>query len=159
MSENFALTIQNMKKKQLAMEIKKCNEITMKYGVTLSDTQIENLINKRFESLKNTGRIEFGDGILKELIEAFCDSPYIIQENYEETLEELQDIFYFFKGEAMDQIADDELIEFMKEYFNGECQGSIEYLSGTNLEELCRNTRYGLNRERFISLDFSHSIA
>lgn len=147
-SENFALTIQNMKKKQLAMEIKKCNEITMKYGVTLSDTQIENLINKRFESLKNTGRIEFGDGILKELIEAFCDSPYIIQENYEETLEELQDIFYFFKGEAMDQIADDELIEFMKEYFNGECQGSIEYLSGTNLEELCRNTRYGLNRER-----------
>ena len=148
MSENFALTIQNMKKKQLAMEIKKCNEITMKYGVTLSDTQIENLINKRFESLKNTGRIEFGDGILKELIEAFCDSPYIIQENYEETLEELQVIFYFFKGEAMDQIADDELIEFMKEYFNGECQGSIEYLSGTNLEELCRNTRYGLNRER-----------
>ena len=141
MSENFALTIQNMKKKQLAMEIKKCNEITMKYGVTLSDTQIENLINKRFESLKNTGRIEFGDGILKELIEAFCDSPYIIQENYEETLEELQDIFYFFKGEAMDQIADDELIEFMKEYFNGECQGSIEYLSGTNLEELCRDTR------------------
>lgn len=148
MSENFALTIQNMKKKQLAMEIKKCNEITMKYGVTLSDTQIENLINKRFESLKNTGRIEFGDGILKELIEAFCDSPYIIQENYEETLEELQDIFYFFKGEDMDQIADDELIEFMKEYFNGECQGSIEYLSGTNLEELCRDTRYGLNRER-----------
>lgn len=137
-----------MKKKQLAMEIKKCNEITMKYGVTLSDTQIENLINKRFESLKSTGRVEFGDGILKELIEAFCDSPYIIQENYEETLEELQDIFYFFKGEAMDQIADDELIEFMKEYFNGECQGSIEYLSGTNLEELCRNTRYGLNRER-----------
>ena len=148
MSENFALTIQNMKKKQLAMEIKKCNEITMKYGVTLSDTQIESLINKRFESLKNTGRVEFGDGVLKELIEAFCDSPYIIQENYEETLEELQDIFYFFKGEAMEQIADDELIEFMKEYFNGECQGSIEYLSGTNLEELCRNTRYGLNRER-----------
>lgn len=148
MSENFALTIQNMKKKQLAMEIKKCNEVTIKYGVTLSDTQIENLINKRFESLKNTGRVEFGDGVLKELIEAFCDSPYIIQETYEETLEELQEIFYFFKGEAMEQIADDELIEFMKKCFNGECQGSIEYLSGTNLEELCRNTRYGLNRER-----------
>lgn len=144
----FCFNYSKYEEKQLAMEIKKCNEITMKYGVTLSDTQIENLINKRFESLKNTGRIEFGDGILKELIEAFCDSPYIIQENYEETLEELQDIFYFFKGEAMDQIADDELIEFMKEYFNGECQGSIEYLSGTNLEELCRNTRYGLNRER-----------
>ena len=148
MSEKFLLTIQNMKKKQLAMEIKKCNEVTIKYGVTLSDTQIENLNNKRFESLKNTGRVEFGDGVLKELIQAFCDSLYIFQENYEETLEELQEIFYFFKGEAMEQIADDELIEFMKKYFNEECQGSIEYLSGTNFEELCRNTRYGLNRQR-----------
>ncbi|MGL5354313.1 MAG: DUF6323 family protein [Clostridium sp.] len=148
MNENFSLTIQNMKKKQLVMDLKKCNEVTIKYGVTLSDIQIGSLINKRFESLKNTGRVEFGNGVLKDLIEAFCDSPYIIQQNYEETLEELQDIFYFFKGEAMEQIPDDELIEFMKDCFNGQCQGAIEYLSGTNLEELCRNTRYGLNKER-----------
>lgn len=133
MNEKLNLAIQNIEKNQLIQEIKKCNEVTIKYGVSLSEEQIENLINKRFESLKATGRIEFGNGILKELIEAFCDSPYIMQENYEETLEELQDIFYFFKGEAMDQIADDELIEFMKTYFNDICQGSIEYLSGTNL--------------------------
>ena len=95
---------------------------------------------------------------IKKLIEAFCDSPYIMQNNYEETLEELQDIFYFFKEEAMEQISDDELIEFMKRDFDGKCQGSIvvllengdlekilEYLSGTSLEELCRGTRYGLN--------------
>lgn len=56
MNEKFSLTIKNMQKKQLVMEIKKCNEMTIKYGVTLSDIQIENLINKRFESLKNTGR-------------------------------------------------------------------------------------------------------
>ena len=29
---------------------KKFNEMTLKYGVTLTDIQIENLINKRFES-------------------------------------------------------------------------------------------------------------
>ena len=45
----------------------------------------------------------------------------------------------------MEQISDDELIEFMKREFDGKCQGSIEYLSGTSLEELCRGTRYGLN--------------
>ena len=145
MSENITLTILNIKKKQLIMNIKKCNELTIKFGVSLSDEAIERLINKRFEVLKNTGRIEFGEGILKKLIEAFCDSPYIMQNNYEETLEELQDIFYFFKGEAMEQISDDELIEFMKRDFDGKCQGSIEYLSGTSLEELCRGTRYGLN--------------
>ena len=57
---------------------------------------------------------------MKILLEAFCDSPYIMQSNYEETLEELQDIFYFFKGEAMEQISDDELIEFMKRDFDFE---------------------------------------
>lgn len=146
MGENFALTILEMKKHQMIIDIRKCNELTIKFGVSLSDIQIENLINKRFESLRDTGRVEFGDGILKKLIETFCDSPYIIQSNYEETLEELQDIFYFFKGEALEQISDDELIEFMKEYFDGQCQGSIEYLSNTNLEELCRDTRYGFDR-------------
>ena len=145
MSENITLTILNIKKKQLIMNIKKCNELTIKFGVSLSDEAIERLINRRFEALKNTGRIEFGEGILKKLIEAFCDSQYIMQNNYEETLEELQDIFYFFKGEAMEQISDDELIEFMKRDFDGKCQGSIQYLSGTSLEELCRGTRYGLN--------------
>ena len=145
MSENITLTILNIKKKQLIMNIKKCNELTIKFGVSLSDEVIDRLINKRFEALKNTGRIEFDEGILKKLIEAFCDSPYIMQNNYEETLEELQDIFYFFKGEAMEQISDGELIEFMKRDFDGKCQGSIEYLSGTSLEELCRGTRYGLN--------------
>ena len=123
MSENIILTILNIKKKQLIMNIKKCNELTIKFGVSLSDEAIERLINKRFEALKNTGRIEFDEGILKKLIEAFCDSPYIMQNNYEETLEELQDIFYFFKGEAMEQISDDELIEFMKRDFDGKCQG------------------------------------
>ena len=34
-------------------------------------------------------------------------------------------LFYFFKGEAMEQISDDELIEFMKRDFDGKCQGSI----------------------------------
>ena len=124
MSENIILTILSIKKKQLIMNIKKCNELTIKFGVSLSDEAIERLINKRFEALKNTGRIEFDEGILKKLIEAFCDSPYIMQNNYEETLEELQDIFYFFKGEAMEQISDDELIEFMKRDFDGKCQGS-----------------------------------
>ncbi|MPN09227.1 hypothetical protein SDC9_156516 [bioreactor metagenome] len=43
----------------------------------------------------------------------------------------------------MERISDDELIEFMKQVFDGKAQGSLEYLSGTSLEELCRNTRYG----------------
>ena len=151
MNENISLVFQNIQKKQAIIELKSCNELTIKYGLVLSDLDINELVEHRFKSLENTGRIEFEEGILKKIIEAFCDSPYIMQQNYKDTLMELQDCFYFFKGEAMEQIADDELIEFMKIHFNGECQGSLEYLSGTNLEELCRNTRYGLrNRNKYI---------
>lgn len=143
MKENISLALQDIQKKQTLMELKSCNELTIKYGLTLTDEDIDELIKNRFKSLKDNGRIEFSKGILKKLVEAFCDSPYIMQDNYKDTIIELQECFYFFKNEAMDQISDDELIEFMKKYFDGQCQGSLEYLSGTNLEELCRNTRYG----------------
>jgi len=142
-NENMTLVFQDSQKKQAAIELKATNEITIRYGLALSDQDINELVENRFKSLKDTGRIEFSGGILKKLVEAFCDSPYIMQENYKDTLMEIQEAFYFFKNEAMDQIADEELIEFMKRHFDGKCQGSLEYLSGTTLEELCRNTRYG----------------
>lgn len=143
MKENISLALQDIQKKQTLIDLKSCNELTIKYGLTLTDEDIDELIKNRFKSLKDNGRIEFSKGILKKLVEAFCDSPYIMQDNYKDTIIELQECFYFFKNEAMDQISDDELIEFMKKYFDEQCQGSLEYLSGTNLEELCRNTRYG----------------
>lgn len=142
MDDMFSLTPVSMQKIQTANELRECNEFTPRYGLSLSEQQIHNLVEKRFEALKDTGRIEFGKGILKKLIYEFCDSPYIIQENYEDTILELLDSFYYFKNESMDLISDDELMTFMKQHFDIICQGSLEYLNGTTLEELCRNTRY-----------------
>ncbi|MGE5330002.1 MAG: DUF6323 family protein [Deltaproteobacteria bacterium] len=147
MDERFDMTIVNIQKLQTAEELRECNELTVRFGLFLSEHQIQSLVEKRFEALKNTGRIEFGQGILKKLITEFCDSPYIIQENYEDTILELQDAFYYFKNESNDLISDEELITFMKQKFDGVCQGSLEYLSDMTLEELCRNTRYGYERE------------
>ena len=147
MEKNISVVLQNIQKNQAVIELKSCNDLTKKYGLVLCDEDISELIENRFKALKSTGRIEFQNGILKALVEAFCDSPYIMQQNYKDTLLELQDCFYYFKNEAMDQIADDELIEFMKTYFDEQCQGSIEYLTDITLGELCRNTRYGLNRK------------
>lgn len=72
----------------------------------------------------------------------FADSPYIYQDNYVTTLTELQECFYYFKGEALEDMTDDELIYLMKEYFNDECQGSVEYLQSTALENICCDVRY-----------------
>lgn len=122
-------------------ELKKCNEIIGQYGMVLTDEQIRNLVTGRFEALEQTGRIEFGEGILKKLILTFCDSPYISREYFEETLLELQNLFYHFKNECDNTFTDDELIEYMNLVFNGKAEGSIEYLADISLEELCRTVR------------------
>jgi len=143
MENDLMQNILNMQKAETITELKECNSFTVSYGLSLSDTQIMELAGRRFEALKNTGRVEFKQGILKKLILEFCDSPFIFQENYEATISELQESFYYFKNESQDRLSDDELITLMKKYFDGRCQGSLDYLSGTSLEELCRGTRYG----------------
>lgn len=143
MDNRFAMTVVNIQKMQLMKELLNCNEMTSRYGLTLSAQQIQNLVERRIQALKDTGRIEFDQGVLKKIITEFCDSPYITQDNYEETIIELQDSFYYFKNESIDLVSDDELISNMKHYFDGVCQGSLECLSGTSLEELCRAVRSG----------------
>ncbi len=143
MDGNFSLQPLEMQKLAAMQELRNCNELTARYGLALSEAQMQALVEGRFGALIDTGRVEFGEGVLKKLIYAFCDSPYVIQDNYEETILELQDSFYYYKNESMGLIADDELIGFMKIVFDGRAQGSLEYLTGTSLDELCRYARDG----------------
>lgn len=130
------LDIVNKRKQIEITNIEKCNKITSRYGLVLSNKQILGLLEKRKETLKATGRVEFRGGVIEKIIEEFCDSPYINKENYESTLYELIDIFYEYKNETMDLITDDELIDFMKKSFDGICKGDIEYLAGTIMYQM-----------------------
>jgi len=124
------------------------NEYTGQFGLKLSEEDAALLLTERKNILKKQERVEFGEGILPKLIFAFCDSPYIYQDNYTDTLGRLQEIFYLYKNETLDEIPDDELIEFMKEQFDGSCQGSVDYLEDTSLEVFARKSRFGLNDSR-----------
>lgn len=105
-----------------------CNRLTESCGLALSPTQMLVLAERRVEALRATDRVEFGEGILKKLIIAFRDSPYLSQHSYEETLTELQDLFYQLKNETRDRLTDDELLERMKYAFNGRAQGALELI-------------------------------
>jgi hypothetical protein len=87
--------------------------------------------------------MEFGGGVLKKLIEQFCDSPYLSQHDYLNTLSELTETFYYFKNESLDLIGDDELISYMKDCFDNRCNGSIELLQGREMEKMAGNLRCG----------------
>jgi hypothetical protein len=120
-----------------------CNEYTSKFGVQLSEKEALELVEERKENLIRQERIEFGEGVLTKLIFAFCDSPYIYQDNYVDTIQRLQEIFYLYKNESLDEWTDDELITFMKEQFDGKCQGDLDYLEDTSLEAFARKVRRG----------------
>ncbi len=129
--------------KQAVEEIEKCNEFTSRFGLVLSRAEAAELVETRTHALKCNGRIEFGGGVLDRMIMEFCDSPYISMHNYAETLNELTELFYYYKNEALDLISDDELIKFMKESFDGTCHGSLELLAGRELANMAHNLRYG----------------
>lgn len=141
--EDSYLEIVNKRKQEEIANIKKCNEYTSKYGLILSDNQIENILERRKETLKETGRVELREGIIDKLIKEFCDSPYMNQENFANNLYELIEIFYEYKNETMDLITDDELIKFMKNSFDGIAQGDLEYLYGTVMYKMRENLLKG----------------
>lgn len=130
-------------RKQAIEEIQKCNEFTAQFGLTLSYADAIELVETRDFALKSNGRIEFGGGAINKIIKEFSDSSYIMKYNYVEILHELIEIFYFYKNETLDLISDDDLIKFMKDNFDGKCQGSLELLSGRELANMARNLRYG----------------
>ena len=119
------------------------NEQTQRYGLSLTKEEAEALIQRRQECLKKERRVEFGESILPKLIDTFCDSAYIERDQYADVLAKLQDIFYLYKNEMMDEITDDELLEFMKEQFETVCFGDLDYLEGTCLEIFAEAIRAG----------------
>lgn len=143
MTENFLAFASGAWLSSAEQALTRANEKTRDAGLALSPAQIHFLTLAHLEALQSTGRMEMGAGALPKLMEAFCDSPFLTRDNYAQTLAELQDAFYYFKNESEDRIADDELVELMRDVFNGRAQGSMEYLIGTSLEELCRWARGG----------------
>ena len=67
-------------------ELAECNALTAGWGLSLSPVQMRMLAECRRSALRDTGRVEFGGGVLKQLVRAFCASPYLDQENYADTL-------------------------------------------------------------------------
>lgn len=121
-------------------EVLKVNEKTKQYGLVLTSNEIKDMIISRNQILYNYGRVETDISVIKELAEVFCTSPYIDNKNYQLTLNELQEIFYYMKNETEDRISDSQLVDIIREYFDGVCGGSLELLK-SKLDEFAQRFR------------------
>ena len=157
MKDQFFLAQISMANQLAVSEIITCNDFTSKYCLKLSLAEAKELVETRKEALSDNGRIEFGGGIINKIIIEFCDSPYISQCNYTEVLNELVELFYFYKNEVLDTLSDDELIKHMKRFFDGPCQGSLELLKDKELQLLSYNVKNGIldfEDLQFLNYDF-----
>lgn len=140
--DQFELALSPAQLDQTCRALAQCNQSSARYGLVLSETQIAALARRRAETLRSTVRVEFGEGVLPRLARAFCSSTCIQPADYADTLAELQDLFYQFKGDCRERLADDELIEAMVLVFQ-RTGGSLEFLSGMEPDELCQIARTG----------------
>ncbi len=141
--DNFSLTNRNLTLKKIS----ELNELTLKYGLKLTDKEINNLIDHKNNILKEIGRVEILDNTLENLIYEFCDSNYIDSENYYQILYELTNIFYIYQNEFCHKLTDEQIIKYLKFNFENNCASSIELLESVYFEDLKNKLSNGLNDE------------
>lgn len=124
-------------------QVVKTNETTEQFGLSLTEKDAKLILEERKNSLMEQKRIEFGEGIVTKIIYEFCDSDYIHQSNYVNTIVRLQEMFYLYKNEMQDEITDDELLHLMKEQFENICFGDLDYLESTCLANFAEAIRAG----------------
>ena len=127
-------------------ELRDVNTVSARFGLRLSEQGMLALSQARTLALTDHGRVELGASAVRSIVDGFCDSPYLLQEDYETTLLELVDAFYYFKNACGEQLTDAELIEAMRARYDA-YDGSVEAVIGTTLEALCRARRFGLEEE------------
>jgi hypothetical protein len=126
---------------KVVSDIRSCNSEIERYGLSLTTQDIQALVAGRLESLESSERVEFGGGVVRQLVLAFAGSPFVSQERFVSTVLELQELFYDFKNESLERIPDDDLIATMRSLFDDPAQGDLGYLEEALFEGLARHVR------------------
>jgi len=139
MDKNWLLVLQQAQVGKLL----ETNQVTQRFGLSLTEDDVRLITEARQSTLREARRVELGDSITPKIIYEFCDSAYLCQGNYRDTIIRLQEIFFLYKNEMQDEITDDELLHFMKEQFETICYGDLDYLEGTCLANFAQAIRAG----------------
>lgn len=132
-----------MGERRSASALLRRSTVTERFGLTLTAEACARLGARRTEVLRETDRVEPGEGILPALAVALCDSPYVSLGDWEETLGEMMALFYHFKGACGERLGDDELLAAMVRLYNGDAGGSTERIAALDGRAMLRLARTG----------------
>lgn len=137
------MDISLLRRELLARDLRGIQGVLDRYGLALSEGEIAAIADARADAVGDTGRVELGRSIVRDIAYAFCDSPYIERDSWADTLCSLTASFFYFKNESDDLIPDEDLIAMMRTRFDGDCGGSAEAMEYMDISDLVRGTRYG----------------
>lgn len=122
-------------------ELLETNEESKEYGLTLSESDVKDIITSRNYTLKGYGRIELDIKTTKQLIENIYKSQFTNINDYLETINDMQEIFYYLKNETDDKICDDEIIELLDELYE-KFSGNLDNVRG-KADEFAKKFKFG----------------
>lgn len=131
----------HMQSVRAVQDLLSCNPKLERHGLALSAHDIQTLVAGRVDALQEAARVEFSGGVTKELVLQFAGSPYVSQANFVDTVVELQELFYEFKNESLERVADEDLIAKMRSLFDEVAKGDLDYLAEALFEGLARAVR------------------
>lgn len=137
------LSFDDLAEAALSEQILATNEASQPFGLRLTPQDAHMLALHRKETLREEDRIEFTDSVVPKLIERFCRSTFLLQQDFADTIAELIEIFFHTKNECGDALGDEELLDLMFELFEHRCGGSLECLQSRELEAVCKSLRMG----------------
>ncbi|MGO0881245.1 DUF6323 family protein [Clostridioides difficile] len=122
-------------------ELLETNKESKYYGLVLSKADVKDIITSRNDTLKGYGRIELDIKVTKQLIENIYTSQFTNMDDYLETINDMQEIFYYLKNETDDKICDDEIIEILDELYE-KFMGNMDNVRG-EAEEFAKKFKFG----------------
>ncbi len=125
----------------LKSDLMNTNNRSMEYGLVLSESDAQMLVEAGNDALECQDRIEFGKSVTVKIIEKFMESSFIAQSEYADTIAALIDVFYQAKEESLDMLTDEEIINAMFDFFENESGGDIDILTSRDMQLMCQKIR------------------
>ena len=114
------------------------NGRTAEYGLVLTVKPVNRLADSVHRALRDSDRVEIGEGILPVLAEEFSTSPFVTSENYAPLLEELVYIFFQVKTAVSDSVSDKHLVRLLRDFYENKAMGSVELLRDRDVDLLVK---------------------
>lgn len=123
-------------------KIFKLNDILRDYNLVLDVEDIKDIINSKNNTLRSQGRIELNLNVIESIIKELGKSPYINQENFVETVNDMYAVFHHVKNRTSDLLCDKDVLKAIMFFYNSVYNGSMELVMGKGTEKIINNFKH-----------------